>query len=189
VTGKVHELPQVYAMKLVIPLLLALWCLPSPARARENAAREGAAVDWAGRIRAAVTAHLAAWSPQAKKRLVVSLKEQKLYLYHRDTLLGVFTVSTGRRNYTPTGKWQLYYKLAKVSYREGHGMPFWMEFKPKFGLHGLPWDKDGQIYGADELGQPASAGCVRLRTVEAELVFHVSPVGSEVVIRVESPLK
>lgn len=171
-------------MKLVFPLLSALLCLPVPARAQE-----GAEEAWSERLRAAVASHLAAWSPKAKKRLVISLREQRLYLYHRDTLLAAFTVSTGRRNYTPTGRWQVYYKLAKVSYREGHGMPFWMEFKPKFGLHGLPWDKDGQIYGADELGQPASAGCVRLRTVEAELLFHVTPEGSEVVIQKDSPLK
>ncbi len=175
-------------MNLVFPLLLSLWCLPRPALAREDAAAPGVDGDWSVRLRAAVGAHLAAWSPKAKKRLVVSLKEQRLYLYHRDTLLAAFVVSTGRRNYTPTGKWKVYYKLAKVSYREGHGMPFWMEFKPKFGLHGLPWDKNGQIYGADELGQPASAGCIRLRTVEAELLFNVTPEGSEVVIQVESPL-
>jgi lipoprotein-anchoring transpeptidase ErfK/SrfK len=96
-------------------------------------------------------------------------------------------VSTGRNGYTPDGTYRIYYKKALVRYREGDGMPYWMEFKPKFGFHGLPFDKDGVAYGLDELGKPASAGCVRLETVHAGLLYHVTPSHSLVVIQQEPP--
>ncbi len=118
---------------------------------------------------------------------MVSLKEQKLYLFHQYTLLGVFPVSTGRNNYTPEGMFRIYYKKELVRYATGDGMWFWMEFKPKFGLHGLPFDKDGKEGGAEDLGKAVSAGCVRLNTVDAGIVFHAVPRHSLLIIRQDSP--
>ncbi|PKN26041.1 MAG: hypothetical protein CVU65_06890 [Deltaproteobacteria bacterium HGW-Deltaproteobacteria-22] len=138
-------------------------------------------------VKSALNDYLEAWDPETPKRLVVSQKEQKLYLFHQNTLLAVFAVSTGRNGYTPDGVYRIYYKKAMVRYREGDGMPFWMEFKPKFGFHGLPFDKDGVPYGAEELGKPASAGCVRLETVNAGLLYQVTPSHSLVVIQQDPP--
>ncbi|MBU1070454.1 L,D-transpeptidase [Myxococcota bacterium] len=138
-------------------------------------------------VKSALNDYLEDWDPETTKRLVVSQKEQKLYLFHQNTLLAVFPVSTGRNGYTPDGVYRIYYKKSMVRYREGDGMPFWMEFKPKFGFHGLPFDKDGVSYGAEDLGKPASAGCVRLDTVNAGLVYQVTPSHSLVVIQQEPP--
>ncbi len=171
-------------MKRMAVLLIFLACLLPAVPAR---AGEGPLAAARTRMRTAVDAWLAEWDPGTLKRLVVSLREQKLYLFHQRTLLAVFTVSTGRNRYTPEGKFRIYYKKAKIRYREGDGMHWWMEFKPKFGIHGLPFDKDGVESGAEDLGKPVSAGCVRLDTVQASLLFSLVPLHSLLIIQNDPP--
>lgn len=127
------------------------------------------------------------WDPSSRKVLVVSLNEQRLYLFREKVLLAVFVVSTGRNNYTPKGRFRIYYKKAKVRYTSGEGMDYWMEFRRNYGVHGLPVDADGNESGADELGTPASAGCVRLDTSQARLLFRVVPTGSVIIIQDDPP--
>ena len=164
-------------------LFFFMFMLPAvPARAADGPLAAARA-----RMRSALDAYLAEWDPRTLKRLVVSLREQKLYLFHQRTLLAVFTVSTGRNRYTPEGKFRIYYKKARVRYREGDGMHWWMEFKPKFGIHGLPFDKEGLESGAEELGKAVSAGCVRLDTVQAGLLFGLVPLHSLLIIQNDPP--
>lgn len=65
-------------------------------------------------------------------RLVVSVPEQRMAVYHKDTLLGTFAVSTSKfgygdgagTNHTPLGK-------LKVARKIGGGQPSGMKFKSR----------------------------------------------------------
>jgi len=138
-------------------------------------------------LRAAVEQYFDAWNPKNEKRLVVSLREQKMYVFHQRTLLAVLTVSTGRNQYTPEGNFRIYYKKKLVRAFNGDHIRYWMEFKPKFGIHGLPFDKNGLEIGADDLGSPVSAGCIRVNTPEAGLLYRFVPRHSLLMVQNNPP--
>jgi len=119
------------------------------------------------------------WSPQAVPAgplvMVISLDEQRAYVYRNGLRIGVSTVSTGKKGYeTPTGVFTILQKKKdhKSNLYDDAPMPF---------MQRLTWS--GVALHAGRLpGYPASHGCVRLPYEFARRLFDVTTFNMTVVV-------
>lgn len=118
------------------------------------------------------------------KYIDIDLSEQKLRYYQAGILLDQFIISTGRIGMlTPMGEFKTFYKsLRAYSAKYDLYMPFWMAFKPGYGIHELPEWKNGYKEGKNHLGIKVSHGCVRLGVGPAKKLYDWAPVGTPVII-------
>lgn len=136
------------------------------------------------------------------RKIEVSLREQKAYLYQRGKLMAVAPISSGREGKrTPTGRYNViekdidhrsslygnYVRNGKIvkenvdirktprpagSKFVGAPMPYFLRFHDAFGLH-----------AGNVPGYPASSGCVRLPNRHAKRFYSVVQVGTPVVVK------
>lgn len=109
----------------------------------------------------------------ANRGVVVFLREQLLGVYENDRLVFWTAVSSGENNRTPTGEFQVNYKL-RMHYSTRYNnaaMPYSMQYQGHYFLHGgvLP-------------GFPASHGCIRVLQQDAAQLFQQMTVGDRVII-------
>jgi hypothetical protein len=107
--------------------------------------------------------------------VIVSLTEQRAYVYRNGILIGVSTVSTGKKGHeTPTGVFTILQKDKDHHSKKYDNAP--MPYQER-----LTWD--GVALHAGGLpGYPESHGCVHLPTKFAELLFGATNMGMTVVI-------
>ncbi|MEA3181489.1 MAG: hypothetical protein QOI59_5012 [Gammaproteobacteria bacterium] len=107
--------------------------------------------------------------------MVVSITEQRAYVYRNGILIGATTVSTGRPGHvTPTGVFTVLQKQKehRSTIYDGAPMPY---------MERLTWG--GVALHAGGLpGYPESHGCIHLPSEFARLLFEISPNGMTVVI-------
>ncbi len=107
--------------------------------------------------------------------VVVSLQEQKVYVYRNGIRIGVSTASTGKPGHrTPTGVFMVLQKDKDHSSKtyNNAAMPY---------TERLTWD--GVALHAGGLpGYPSSHGCIHLPSEFARHLFEASPMGMTVVI-------
>ena len=123
------------------------------------------------------------WSPEAVPAgplvMVISLDEQRAYVYRNGLRIGVSTVSTGKKGHeTPTGVFTILqkHKDHKSNLYNAAPMPF---------MQRLTWD--GVALHAGNLpGYPASHGCVRLPYEFARRLFDVTTFNMTVVVAQEA---
>jgi lipoprotein-anchoring transpeptidase ErfK/SrfK len=107
--------------------------------------------------------------------LLISIPDQRAYLYRGEMLVAVSTVSTGRPGYpTPTGTFPISEKRA-------------VHFSNKYNNAPMPHmqrlTNDGIALHAGQIpGHPASHGCVRLPREFAAKLFMVTQRGTPVTI-------
>jgi hypothetical protein len=110
--------------------------------------------------------------------MVVSITEQRGYVYRNGVLIGATTVSTGRPGHqTPTGVFTVLQKQKehRSTIYDGAPMPY---------MERLTWG--GVALHAGGLpGYPESHGCIHLPTEFAQRLFDISPNGMTVVIGTE----
>src|ERR1700688_3139189 len=110
--------------------------------------------------------------------MVVSITEQRGYVYRNGILIGATTVSTGRPGHlTPTGVFTALQKQKehRSTIYDGAPMPY---------MERLTWG--GVALHAGGLpGYPESHGCIHLPSEFAQRLFHISPNGMTVVIGTE----
>ncbi|MGL4316258.1 MAG: L,D-transpeptidase [Pseudomonas sp.] len=119
------------------------------------------------------------WYPQVSPRgpvtLVVSLTEQRAYVYRNGIIIGATTVSTGRSGKdTPTGVFTILQKSVDhhSNLYNSAAMPY---------MQRLTWD--GIALHAGHLpGYPASHGCVRLPLAFAKQLYAITGFDSTTVI-------
>jgi hypothetical protein len=114
-------------------------------------------------------------SPEGPIVVVVTLKEQRAYVYRNGIGIGVSTISSGREGYqTPAGVYTILQKERDhYSNRYDNApMPF---------MERLTWDGIA-LHGGHVPGYPASHGCIRLPQGFAEQLFAVTRRGQVVVI-------
>ena len=104
----------------------------------------------------------------ADLELKVDISEQTLTVVHADEVLHVWSVSTGRQGYeTPLGAFrpermhETWYSRKYDQIPMPHSIFFWRGYA----IHGT--------LDAKNLGRPASRGCVRLSTQDAEKLFEI----------------
>lgn len=136
------------------------------------------------------------------RKIVVSLKEQRAYLYHHGELVAESPISSGRKgDRTPTGRFRVIEKdidhrsslygdyvrdgevvRENVDIREGGRpsgskfvgvpMPYFLRFSGAYGIHA------GKLPG-----YPASAGCIRLPQRQAKRFYDAVRIGTPVHVR------
>ncbi|MBW8368972.1 MAG: L,D-transpeptidase [Arenimonas sp.] len=114
-------------------------------------------------------------SPRGPVLMLVSLPEQRAYVYRNGVRIGVATVSTGKPGYeTPTGVFTILQKKREhySNLYDDAPMPF---------MQRLTWDGVAMHAGRVP-GYPASHGCVRLPHAFSEKLFDVTTRGMTVVI-------
>ncbi|CDF85532.1 hypothetical protein PKB_4207 [Pseudomonas knackmussii B13] len=114
-------------------------------------------------------------SPQGPVTVVVSLTEQRAYVYRNGIAIGVATVSTGKRGReTPTGVFTILQK--KVEYYsdlyDSAPMPY---------MQRLTWDGIA-LHAGNLPGYPASHGCIRMPMAFAKKLYEVTGFTSTTVI-------
>jgi hypothetical protein len=111
--------------------------------------------------------------------MVVSITEQRAYVYRNGILIGATTVSTGRPGHpTPTGVFTVLQKQKehRSTIYDGAPMPY---------MERLTWG--GVALHAGGLpGYPESHGCIHLPSEFARRLFEISPGGMTVVIGTEA---
>jgi len=114
-------------------------------------------------------------APKGPVLMLVSLPEQRAYVYRNGVRIGVTTVSTGKPGFeTPTGVFTILQKKREhySNLYDDAPMPF---------MQRLTWS--GVALHAGRIpGYPASHGCVRLPAVFAEKFYAVTRHGMTVVI-------
>ena len=114
-------------------------------------------------------------SPRGPVLVLVSLPEQRAYVYRNGVRIGVATVSTGKPGFeTPTGVFTILQKKREhySNLYDDAPMPF---------MQRLTWDGVAMHAGRVP-GYPASHGCVRLPHAFSEKLFDVTTRGMTVVI-------
>ena len=153
---------------------IALALVASTAAPAWAAGQAGVSVEMA----AAVAPNRFVWADNAGLQpvsVVVSIADQRAYVYRGQTLIGVASVSTGADDKpTPAGTYPILQK--KVAHRsnlyDDAPMPY---------MQRLTWDGIA-LHAGRNPGFPASHGCVRLPAAFAKKLFAITSVGSTVTI-------
>jgi len=114
-------------------------------------------------------------APSGPMVLVVSLDEQRSYVYRNGIAIGVSTISSGKRGHeTPVGVFTILQKNKDHRSNLYNNAPMpWMQR--------LTWDGIA-LHGGSLPGYPASHGCVRLPHAFAEKLFAETRTGDTVVV-------
>ncbi len=117
----------------------------------------------------------------SKVQLKLSTGAQRLYVVEGDKVLLATPVCVGKSDSpTPHGSFTIYSKVANrrrvSSPGAGYPMPYWMEFKPAYGLH---W---GFVKAT-----PATHGCVRMPLKAAKKTYDLVRIGTPINIASSQP--
>lgn len=117
----------------------------------------------------------AAAEPSGPILVVVSLTEQRAYVYRNGVRIGVATTSTGKPGFeTPTGVFTVLQKDKDHHSKKYDNAP--MPYQERLTWGGVA------LHAGGLPGYPSSHGCVHLPTAFAQLLFGVSDLGMTVVI-------
>jgi hypothetical protein len=112
---------------------------------------------------------------EGDSRIVVDLLTQTAFVYRGDTIVGVTTISSGKKGKeTPLGFWSVLRKHKNYRSRKYQNAP--MPFAQIIDDHGIA------LHGGALPGYPASHGCVRLPVKFAEKLFSLTKLGTKVVV-------
>lgn len=114
-------------------------------------------------------------APDGPVMIIVSLATQRAYVYRNGVIIGVTTVSTGKKGHeTPTGVFTVLQKAKdhKSNLYNSAPMPF---------MQRLTWDGIA-LHAGNLPGYPASHGCIRMPMAFARQLYGVTQLGLTVVI-------
>jgi len=119
-----------------------------------------------------------------EKQIKIDLAKQKLSLYENNNLIKSFVISSGAlETPTPQGNFNISEKKKLIWSEEYQQyLPYALRFYNSYLIHEVPYDKNNIRDGLDQLGQPASHGCVRLNINDAEEVYDWAEIGTEVFV-------
>ena len=112
---------------------------------------------------------------EGETRVVIDLLTQLFYVYRGEQLVGVATISSGKKgDETPLGFWAVMSKKVKGFSRkyDNAPMPYMQMYDPK----GIAF------HAGQNPGYPASHGCVRLPLKFAEKLFGMTKIGTKVIV-------
>ena len=114
--------------------------------------------------------------PQAgETKVVIDTLTQLFYVYRDDRLIGVATISSGKKGRaTPLGFWAVMNKKVKGYSRKYDNAP--MPFMQMYDSAGIAF------HAGPNPGYPASHGCVRLPLKFAERLYGLTNIGTKVII-------
>jgi len=113
--------------------------------------------------------------PDGEAKVVIDILTQRFYVYRGETLVGVSTISSGKKGReTPLGFWDVKVKKVKGFSRKYDNAP--MPYMQMYDEKGIAFHA-----GANP-GYPASHGCVRLPLKFAEKLYGMTTIGTKVII-------
>ena len=114
--------------------------------------------------------------PEAgETKVVIDLLTQLFYVYRGDQLVGVATISSGKKGReTPLGFWAVMNKQKLGHSRKYDNAP--MPFMQMYDAKGIAF------HAGPNPGYPASHGCVRLPLKFAERLYGLTKLGTKVII-------
>lgn len=159
--------------------IMVLPTLPSPAEIAQVNAQVQLAADSAD-----LDAGEFVWRPElapaGNVEIVVSIPQQRAYIYRANRLIGVTTVSTGMRGHrTPTGRFPIIEKRRTHFSNLYNNAP--MPFMQRLTMGGIA------LHAGQIPGYAASHGCVRLPYEMARNLFGTTQVRTLVHIVADSP--
>ena len=116
---------------------------------------------------------------QGPVSVLISIPDQRAYVFRGETLVAASTVSTGKAgNDTPTGSFTILQKNEKhfSNLYDNAPMPF---------MQRLTWDGVA-LHAGRNPGFPASHGCIRLPTAFAKKLFEITSLGATVEVTDEA---
>ncbi|MGB3264312.1 MAG: L,D-transpeptidase [Microcoleus sp.] len=133
----------------------------------------------------------AAENPVEEVRLVLRLRERRVYVYRKNKVQASFPVAVGKQGWeTPTGSFKVTQMIKDPVWEHpwtGELVPagpdnplgtrwigFWTDGKNVIGFHGTPT--------LDSIGRAASHGCVRMFDKDAQALFEKVAVGTSVIV-------
>ncbi|HVL82582.1 MAG TPA: L,D-transpeptidase, partial [Actinomycetota bacterium] len=119
------------------------------------------------------------------KKIVITISQQRLRAYEGNRVVLDTVVSTGKPGHaTPRGNFSILSKTERHWSTQYHvWMPYAMRVYKGIFIHEIPISPDGRRLGANQLGQPVSAGCVRVGIGPAASLYRWAPVGTPVIIQ------
>ena len=119
------------------------------------------------------------WLPsipaEGEARVVIDLLTQRFYIYRGERLVGVSTISSGKKGKeTPLGFWAVMLKKKQGFSRKYDNAP--MPFMQMYD------DKGIAFHAGPNPGYPASHGCVRLPLKFAEKLYGLTKLGTKVIV-------
>lgn len=117
----------------------------------------------------------AAAIPAGEAKVVIDRMQQLMFVYRGDALVGVSTISSGKRGKeTPLGYWKVFRKEVKGFSRKYDNAPMpYMQMYDEMGI---------AFHGGALPGYPASRGCVRLPVEFARKLYGLTRLGTQVII-------
>lgn len=128
--------------------------------------------------------------PGRATSFVVSISEQRCWLYRGETVIAKWVCSTGRSgSATRPGTYRIQSKLPKA-----YGstwdiwMPYWLGIywagASENGIHGLPWDaQTGNQIWSGYLGTPITYGCIMVDNVNGKMLYDMAYIGMPVIVK------
>lgn len=114
-------------------------------------------------------------SPSGPVAIIVSLPEQRVYVYRNGIEIAVSTCSTGKKGHrTPTG-------VFTILQKDKHHRSSTYNNAPMPNMNRLTW-KGIALHAGKLPGYPASHGCVRLPMEFSEKLFGITHLGTPVII-------
>jgi lipoprotein-anchoring transpeptidase ErfK/SrfK len=128
-------------------------------------------------------------APSKNKSIYVSMSQQRMYVYENGAQIYTFPVSTGQAGReTLPGNYRV---KTRIDHAWGSAwriwMPSWLGIynvgRYENGIHAVPITENGEVMWENSIGQPASYGCVVLRTNDAATLYQWADLGTPVTIR------
>ena len=161
-------------------MIAAVACLFGPGPAEPADARSRGRTNASVPLRPKQFVWFAPRSQSGEIEIIVSLPLQRAYVYRGDTLIGISTVSTGRRGYeTPAGTFNILQKRRAHRSNRYDNAP--MPYMQRLTWYGIA------LHGGAIPAGPASHGCVRLPIAFARQLFGMTELGGRVHITDRAP--
>ncbi|PSB28704.1 hypothetical protein C7B69_09965 [filamentous cyanobacterium Phorm 46] len=130
-------------------------------------------------------------NPIEEVRLVLRLRQRRVYVYRQNKIQASFPVAVGKGGWeTPTGNFKITHMIKDPVWEHpwtGELVPagpdnplgsrwigFWTDGKNVIGFHGTP--------NPESIGRAASHGCVRMFDKDAQALFEKVAVGTSVIV-------
>mgnify|MGYP001185764056 CR=1 FL=1 len=124
--------------------------------------------------------------PTVKMSVIVDKSLNTLALKADEEILKVYTISTGRGGNTPVGKFTIETKVVDPPWYTAQGVIPSDSPKNVLGSRWLGFSETGYgIHGTvdpDSIGQPVTAGCVRMYNKDVEELYKIVPLKTEVTV-------
>ena len=112
---------------------------------------------------------------EGEAKVVIDLLTQRFYVYRGDRLVGLATISSGKKgDETPLGLWKVFRKQVKGYSRKYDNAP--MPYMQMYDEKGIAF------HAGPNPGYPASHGCVRLPLKFAQRLYPMTKIGTEVIV-------